>query len=510
MVRSQLQHVILVEVDATTDRDDAGRDSAGRGALRGAARAPGGPDEPNPPGARMAGRLAGGLRRSWPLVAAVIVVLVLVLGSAIPELRVRQRFARLADLPGVLAPVDSSLREQWRAPGQGWGELVGIGDRIVVFGRDPTGAMGVTALDAATGEQVWRTPFAAVTARGTLTCVPPDADESHLVCLVQTGALTDGDPDRATPTRLVVLAADTGRKVADRALRSNNAGAVSLGSDVVVTQVLPDARAAVTRLDPVTGDTRWAFRSRAVLRKPSTGPAWLYPIVENGVVVANGPVTWAFTADGAVLGEWHLQGGDWAVRGGWGLGVSVLRNGWFAVGEDGGVGLSDEDYGTVSETDARDGFSIPGPVLVPVVDDGSAPDVLLTAPAGRGGVVAIEGTTGERLWTAGTSTWGSALVLDGRVIESAGGELRAYDARTGLPLWTVSVPMGNHANQVLTDGRLVLVPRFDLTLGGVVTAVDPADGRVQWTAALPPRTGGLVVVAGHLLVATGRDLIAMG
>lgn len=510
MARGDLQHVILIEVDDNdlADADRAGsefahvdRTDTDRGDPR---------REANPPRTRLLrlSRTAGGRRRWRPLVAAVVVLLVL--GSAISELRVRQRAARLADQPGVLAPLDASLHEQWRAPGHAWGELLGVGDRLLVFGRDRAGMVGVTALDAATGAQVWRTPFADVTARGTLMCVPPDTDEAHLVCLVQNGTLLDGDAGLATPTRLVVLAADTGRPVADRPLRSNNAAAVSIGPDVVVTEVLPDGRAAVTRLDPVTGGTTWEFRSEAALRTPSSGPAWLYPLVENDVIVANGPVTWAFSPEGALLGEWHLRGGDWAVRGGWGLGVSVLPNGWFAVGEAGGVGLSDEDYGTVSETDARDGFPIPGPVLDPVVDDGSAPNVLLTAPAGRGGIVAIGAKTGGRLWVAGAATWGNALVLDGRVIEFAGRELRAFDAQTGLPLWSLGVPMGNHAKQVLTDGRLVLIPRYDTALGAVLTAVDPADGRVRWTAPLPPRSGRLVVVDGRLLVTTERDLVAIG
>ncbi|MGV8965308.1 MAG: PQQ-binding-like beta-propeller repeat protein [Cellulomonas sp.] len=508
MVRGQLQHVILIE-DTDADRDDARRDGRDRdGAGRDGAGRDGAGRDRDGAGRYGAVRRVGDLRRWWPLATALVVLLAL--GTAIPALRVRQRAALLAGLPGVLTPVDASLHEQWRAEGQAWGEMLALGDRVVVFGRDPAGSVGVTALDGRTGEQLWRTPFGAVTARGDITCLPPDADAAHLVCLVQSGVVTGVDPGVVTPTRLVVLAADTGQEVADRALRSDNTAAASFGSDVVVTELLPDGRAAVTRLDPTTGAARWEFRSRSGLRTPSTGPAWLYPFVENGVVVANGPVTWAFAADGTLLGEWHLRGGDWAVRGGWGLGVSVLPNGSFAVGEAGGVGLSDADYGTVSKTDARDGFPIPGPILQAVVDDGSAPQVLLTAPTGQGGVVAVSATTGERLWAAGASTWGSVLVLDRRVIQFAFREVQAFDAQTGMLLWRLPVPLGNYAKQVLTDGHLVLVPRFDATLGVAVTAVDPADGRVQWTAPLPTGTDRLVVVGGRLMVTTARDLVAMG
>ena len=44
----------------------------------------------------------------------------------------------------------------------------------------------------------------------------------------------------------------------------------------------------------------------------------------------------------------------------------------------------------------------------------------------------------------------------------------------------------------------------------MLTAVDPADGRVQWTAPLPARTNRLAVVHGHLLVTTESDLVALG
>lgn len=311
-------------------------------------------------------------------------------------------------------------------------------------------------------------------------------------------------------TRLLVLDAGTGRRVAERDLPSATVSVVPFGRDVVVTEVLADSRAQVERQDPVTGEARWSFRSTDPLKTPASGPVWLFPLVQHGVIVANGPVTWAFSADGRVLGEWHLQGGDWAVRGGWGLDVSVLADGRFAVGESGGVGLSDQDYGTVSRTDARDGFSIPGPVLEPVADDGSASDVLFLRPTGIGGMVAMAPTSGRLLWKAGVQPWGDALVLDSRLIVVNGRDLSAIDARSGQVLWTTRVAMGNHEQRVLTDGRSVFVPRFDALLGAVLTAFDPADGREQWTARLPAGASRLAVVHGHLVAMTAQELVALG
>ncbi|RYV52572.1 PQQ-binding-like beta-propeller repeat protein [Pengzhenrongella frigida] len=505
MARGQLQQVHLIEV-TETDRDDRARtrpDSAA-GADRSDLRS----------------RLIRAARRWW--VVAVASATVLALGLLVSGLLARQRADRLAALPGVLAPLDRSLPERWRLPAWGWGELAAVGDDdLLVFGRDARGAVRATLVDSATGEQSWSASFPEVTASGSLRCISLPDDDARVVCHVVTGAWVaapgagdsgagDVGDEVAEPARLVVLATATGRRTATHSLRSDNSAIAAAGSDVVVTEVLPDGRASVALRDPVSGRARWSFRSPAVLRTPSAGPAWLYPVVQHGVVIANGPVTWAFALDGTVLGEWHLEGGDWAVRGGWGLDVTVLADGRFAVGEAGGVGLSDEDYGTVSATDARDGFAIPGPILEPLVDDGSAGDVLLTAPADRGGIVALDAATGEVLWAAGAASWGSALVLDRRVIVVAGRGLEAFDARSGLMLWTVDIPMGNHAKLVLTDGRTVLVPRFDPDRGAVLTAVDPADGREQWTAALPARVSRLDVVQGRLIVTTGRDLAAVG
>lgn len=494
MARGQLQPVHLVEV-ADTDPGALAR-------ATGPVAAAGGP--------RLRGRLARDARRWWAAVVAVVAVLAL--ATLVPAVQARQRDAAIAALPGVVARLDPALPERWRTAGWGWGDLVAVGDDgILVSGRGVDGVVEVMALDGATGERAWSTPFPEVTSAGRIHCLPLADGDPHVVCNVVTGGSTGAlDAEPAEPARLVALASATGRRSATHELRSDNAMIAAVGSDVVVTEVLPDGRAAVTLLDPRSGQVRWEFRSREALRTPSPGPAWLYPVVQHGVIVANGPVTWAFGFDGTVLGEWHLEGGDWAVRGGWGLDVTVLPDGRFAVGESGGVGMSDEDYGSVSATDARDGFAIPGPVLELTVDDGSADGVLFVVPSEYGGIVALDSGTGERLWAAGAATWGSALVLDRRLIMVAGRVLEAFDARSGEPLWQVEIAMGNHAKQVLTDGRVVLVPRFDPERGPVLTAVDPADGREQWTAPLPARASQLAVVQGQLLVTTERDLVAVG
>lgn len=500
MARDQMQEVILVEV-ADLDRDDVVRASGADGEADG--------------GAQTRDRVVRGLRRGWPLVAGLLVLLVAV--GAAAAVRTRDRAARLAALPGVLAPLDPSLRELWREPMRGWGQLAAIGGDVVLFGRDDQGAAAIVSLDGTTGEHRWEVPLPEVTATGDVWCAALDdagGDRAaHLVCrLVSTSVIDAQDgsyrPDGAA--RLVVLDSRTGQRVAERTMDSPDVSVEPLGRDLIITEVLADGRAEVTREGAVTGEVLWTFRSAEPLRKPSGGPLWFFPVVQHGVIVANGPVTWAFALDGTVLGEWHLQGGDWAVRGGWGLDVSVLPDGRFAVGESGGVGLSDDQYGTVSTTDARDGYPIPGPVLKPVVDDGSAADILFCTPTGSGGLVAMDLATGARLWRFASIPWGSALVLDGRLIAVVDRALVAFGARSGQVLWRADVPMGNHAGQVLTDGHAVLVPMFDPAQGAVLTAFDPADGRARWTRRLPSGTNYLAAADGRLLALTDRDLVALG
>lgn len=98
---------------------------------------------------------------------------------------------------------------------------------------------------------------------------------------------------------------------------------------------------------------------------------------------------------------------------------------------------------------------------MPVVDDGSVADVLLTVRSDRGGIVAISAVTGTRRWDSGAMPRGDALVLDGRIIVMAGRQLAAVDARGGHELWSAPLPEGvNYL--VAVEGRLLAVTNRDL------------------------------------------------
>ena len=494
MARGQLQDVLLVEVDLDAARVAPGARSCAIGNLVG-----GGP-------ARRSRRA----RRWWPVAA--VLVAGLMVGGLTSGMRARDRADRLAALPGGLVALRPSVHEAWRVPMRGWGQVAAWGDDLILFGPDAGGAEAVVSFVAATGVQRWLTPLPAATAPGEVWSCTPLVTAAYVVCRVAIPADLDeqrGVTPTAERTQIVVLDAGTGALMAQRTTLGAGASFAPLGRDLVVSEVLPDGHARVSRQDPVTGEVRWTFRSSRALQTLGASTR-LSPSVQHGVVVVSGPVTWALSAEGSLLGEWNLQGGEWAVRGGWGLDLTVLPDGRFAVGESGGVGLSDADYGTVSATDARDGFRINGPVLDPVADDGSATDVLLTVPRGLGGVVAQDAATGKPLWSDGNMPWGSAVVLDRRLIVVVGRELRALDVHSGEVLWRVQIPRGNHAEQVFTDGRVTLVPRYDLAQGPCLAAFDPADGRALWTARLEPGVTRLEARGGRLVELTGRDLIVLG
>ena len=158
----------------------------------------------------------------------------------------------------------------------------------------------------------------------------------------------------------------------------------------------------------------------------------------------------------------------------------------------------------------RGGVRVAGLVVQPSVDDGSAAEVLFTIPGRRGGLVAFDSRTGDRVWESDVSRWTDPLVLDGRLIAAVGPELRAVDDRTGELLWQVRVAAIDNPKQVLTDGLVVFVHAVDPRHGAVLRAFDPADGRERWNVRLPAGVRQFSVARGRLLATTDRDVVALG
>jgi outer membrane protein assembly factor BamB len=311
--------------------------------------------------------------------------------------------------------------------------------------------------------------------------------------------------------RLVVVDARTGEVLRDRRLGLGFVAMTADAGDVVLADVAQDGRVRAVRQDPVTGEVRWTFASDDPLPGAGDGVGPQVPEVrlEHDVVVLEGPVSWALSADGDVLAQWRSRGPAGPATGGPPLEVTVLPDGRFAVGDPAFARGDGARYGAVATAAGSDRFPIDGPVLPLVVDDGSAADVLLTVPPGTGLVVAVDRRTGDRLWEVARSGGGDAMVLDGRLLVTSRNRVVAVDARTGRELWAALHDGVVPDQQLLTDGRVVVVPTQD---GGSasITALTPADGRVRWTAPGPPGVREYLVVDGGLFALTDERLIRMG
>ena len=123
--------------------------------------------------------------------------------------------------------------------------------------------------------------------------------------------------------------------------------------------------------------------------------------------------------------------------------------------------------------------------------------------------------TGRRLWSkdivadnnAANPEWGrsgSPLILDGKVIVSAGGEdgksLVAYDARTGARVWSGGSDKVGYASPILMTllGRAQVVILNGVTLAGH----DPATGALLWSQpwVLAPNVAMPIRVADNLVL----------
>ncbi|HEY8717329.1 PQQ-binding-like beta-propeller repeat protein [Pengzhenrongella sp.] len=508
MARDQMREVVLVEV-VDPDPDELARGQ--------------GPDEPVTHDAAaprasfpepIRRRALRGPRRWWAVAAGLTLLLT---GGVLSSLHTQERAARLAAQPDVLASVTPHLNALWEEPLRGWGQVASIGRDIVLFGYEPERrSAAVVVLDAITGKRRWASPLPEVDWTGNVDCVALGSTSveraPNVACVLVASTRSDAQDGKfaaVAPAMLVILDGATGARTVERALETDKVSVAALGNDVVLAQVLRDGHVSVSRLDARTGRARWAFRSPAPLPMSRTGEPWVSVEIQHGVIVVSAPVSWAMTQAGRLLGEWHLVGGDRAAAGGWALEVSVLPNARFAVGQSGGSWSSQASYGTVSQTDRRDGFEIPGPVLVPLIDDSSAADVLFVRPVNHSGIVALDAATGELRWRSDWTPGSRVLVLDGRVIGLERHTLMAIDAHSGGVLWKRDVPVGN-PQQVLTDGRLLLVPMFDTVRGPMVAAFNAAEGRQEWARALPQRVTYLNVLQRRLLGMSDRQLVGLG
>ena len=471
------------------------------------------PDDPAAVAAPRRSRAGPRRRRWWVLVALALVGL---LGGVlvVDGVRSRRQIERLAGTPGVLEPVDSPLEEVWNEPG-GWFHPAVHGPDLMVNQFHADGVVRLVGTDVVTGEELWDVTVPGSPPEESISCTPltPEAPDvsTHVLCRLEVPVGPGVELPRHGPRgepRLLVLDARTGDTVADRALDHGFGAIAALDADVVVATVRPDGRVRLQRQDPVSGEVRWTRDGDHALvgAGAGIGPRAPETEVQQGVVVVEGALGMAVSADGEVLGQWRAPSGELLDPDARAVTVTVLADGRFVVGSD--VQPGDGTYGTVFTTDASDGFPIDGPVLEPVVDDGSADELLLTVDRGAGEIVALDRRTGDPVWRAEARPNAESLVVDHRLITEAGRAVVALDTRTGARLW--DRPVDADGIQLLTDGRVVVVPtETQSSTPSVLTAADLADGRVRWTAEGPAGVMGFYAIGGRLIALQQEAMIRL-
>lgn len=448
-------------------------------------------------------------RLRWTAAAAVAVALASGATALVDERREAARFAAVADLPGVLDPVEEPLLEVWRSDLRLWPPLwpvdgvlvgvstVGIGSQDVV----------VAGLDDDTGETRWTTtvrPAGTTTPFGGVQCVVPSApvgggEADRVVVCVSVDVLGPDPQDLSVleprAARLLVLAPDTGEVLQERSVEPT-ASVAALGPDVVVQAVDDAGQLRVTRSDPRSGDGRWTFAPPTTTPPPRLGPV----LTDDGLVVVPGEAGWVLDGEGDVVHAWEA---DRPAPAGW---ADVVRGRALVRPMRDLLGST-----SVVDLDSGRSFLTDGYPLGPTADDGSTGDLVLVQSALGDGLVAHDLATGRPVWSVDGEDAGGVVVLGGRVVRAESDALRAVDARTGVTVWTAPSRAARQYG-LHTDGRMVVrIERDDAVTTDVdLVARDLEDGRVRWRQPVPPDLEHLLEVEGRLVGLTRLGVVRFG
>ncbi|MGV8977919.1 MAG: PQQ-binding-like beta-propeller repeat protein [Cellulomonas sp.] len=471
-----------------------------------------GSEAPTDPAVDPGHRWTRGRRRAAAVAALVVVGLVT--AQVVIDAREHAHLAHLAEVPGVLRPLDPSVRALWTTDDDvTLGDLFGaapVGDLSVGGHIDRVGERTVRAVRALTGEIVWSTVVAvadpAAQARGTgvgPSCSANDpADSPRLVvCLVTDAAYvasTDGPqtPVPATFARLVVIDPSTGEQRAQRDVPTTSAGQVGLVDGVVVLAWRSESGHLVASgTEPLTGDARWQLESpEALAPAPDARLDWrdasgiyLGVVADRVMITATGGELWLLSGAGTVI---HQSPAGSSSQ------IQVPRPGVLTIAD------VDTSTGTARSQQVlhRDGTTTDLGTDLPMsftADDGSAPNLLFTAD---GHLHAWDMTTGKLVWTSEPQVGSNAVLLDSRLyVRSASGHLLALDAATGSTLWDRPISDVNDDGTLLTDGHWMLAAQAGTTSGLTLVAYDLIDGHRTWDGPLPDSIAFLWVINHQLL-----------
>ncbi|WP_028050672.1 PQQ-binding-like beta-propeller repeat protein [Cellulomonas sp. URHD0024] len=462
--------------------------------------------------------------RSWPrrhalwlVPALVLAVLGLVGTQSVLDARERNRIAALAEVPGVVPPASSDIGVIWRAPPELGTVMQGgaMVDGLMVGGAaDDAGLVRVVALDPDTGATRWATPV-------TLPRLHPQPDgvipSAWISCKavqhvgrplagcasVQYGQNIVGLPD----STIWVLDPSDGHVLSERRVAGTSDVAFAPEAILVASRVddtggpartdAGSVRWNVTATDPLDGTRLWTYTTPTVdvqgredgpEAASASGGANMETFGDQVVLSVDGNA-WILDGDGTLLRDQPLDPGSWIQ--GARAGAYVLSSLSSGAAYTGKLLLADGAEVSMAQTAAW--LS---------VDDGSAPDVVLTVgdgPAGRIGITGRDAGTGDVLWDRPDALT-AALLLDGVVYLASFDELSAVDARSGKVHWTTT--LDHQPRQLSTDGRYLLVPGKKISL----EAYALTDGRLAWSKDLTEAvTGGSPTRLAQSFQSSGRD-----
>jgi outer membrane protein assembly factor BamB len=396
---------------------------------------------------------------------AVLLVVGVVLALSVRDETADERadaalLAVFADVTGIATSLREPLTDPWRLA------VPVPGVALVITQEEHFGRTRTTARDVVTGRTRWLAPESVDVAGRGAHCPASAAGGTLLVCQVfgepgQGGPTTDAVLG-GTPDRLVVLAADDGRVVAERELGTTTIGWAVLDDDLVVASRV-EARADVERSGVLDGQVRW--RTRVPL--PREALARQMQLTAGAFVVLTGPAAAVIDAGtGDLIGTWAASGGGPVQVATSTIGFSV----WTSPRE----GIWFDRHGAA-------GARLPGAPVVPAVDDGSLPGVVILQDAD---VLRAVDVHAGILWER-PRVQRAPVRLDGVVVLEDDDGLRATDLASGTQRWSVQAATASLGGTVLTDGLRLLTVGRDAVGARILSAYDLRDGSLAWTTAVP-------------------------
>ncbi|EYR63737.1 hypothetical protein N866_18570 [Actinotalea ferrariae CF5-4] len=443
-------------------------------------------------------------RRRAAVGAATTALLVVTASTGVQAWQDRADRAALAAVPGVMPRADVAPEEVWSLPG---GFVQEASDSVLlVHGLDGGGV--TAAVDAATGEVLWRTVDASRDAGwGGCRFVREDAfpwfwgvgtaePAQEVLCTA-----TDIRADRPVTTTLQVRDARTGTVRAERTVPTEAQFVETVDGDVLHAGYDAAGRLEVVRWEPGADADRWRWRADEVASAGERGFGML--VTEGGVVVQTGDaVTTLSLEDGSEVPEASTE-------------QAVLRVADLVDGAGIDVVLSFTGPATtvVTERDGSLRLEVEAWFAGPRVLDPRTPALLLVEDDGV--LVAHDVRDGRELWRGRTGRAGEAgtgptdpgaplVQVEHRLVLATQGRLEVVDVRDGTSLW-VAEGLDVTTGAAVTDGRSVVVParvRGAVLGPDALVALDLRDGSEVWRVPLPGPADGLQVV-GDVLVVQG-------